>query len=157
MKGAFGKQAWVMAASLAIVAAMPTGASATPTFQINPNSLPLIGSTATTFTASDINGTSDALIQQTGPTTQFEQGWINFSGFTNNGVNVGSAVSGLVTQGSIGAGPATYQLYATFTATVQGISGFGPGQVGTIAPGAFNFIVRADPGSTNVFSPGSTS
>lgn len=153
----FRKHLWAATAGLAVAAAVPLGANATPLpFTVDPNSVGLTTVYAP-FVATDLNGSSDALIQQTAVTTQFEQGWIQGQSFTNNGLGVGSAASGLVTTGSLGAGTGTYNLYATFTATVTGISGFTPGQIGTIGPGAFKFTLFADPGSTDLFNPGSTS
>lgn len=141
----------VLAASITMAfgAASNANAAALP-FDINPVSIAGAGST---FTATDVSGSSSALIQQVGPSTQVETGYLQFNLFTNNGTNVSNGTSRLVPTGDIGAGPSTYNLYATFTAVVNGISGFGAGQSGTIGAGDFNFLLRADQGSTDVFTP----
>jgi hypothetical protein len=133
--------------------AFATDAAASPLpITFNPNGIPGI-SGYSPQTATDIQGTSDALIQQTGGSTQVEQGWIEVTGFQNNGSPVGTFQSGEV----IAPGAANfYTLFVTFSATIQGISGFGPGQSGTIAPGAFNFVLKADPSSLDTFNSGTT-
>lgn len=145
----------VVAASTAV--ALGTGSNANAAalpFTIDPTSIVAAGSS---FVATDYNGTSDALIQQTGISTQFEQGWLMGQSFTNAGVGVSNNDSRLVPTGNLGAGATTYNLYVLFSAQVDGITGFGPGQSGTIAPGGFNFTLIANPGSDAVFNPGSTS
>jgi len=119
-------------------------------FQIDPSALVTGGST---FTATDIAGPSNALIFQTAPGVQFEQGYLQFSLFSNAGTDVPNATSRLVKTGDLGAGPTTYNLYANFSATVTGLNGFGGNQTGNIAAGDFQFTVLADVGSSNVFSP----
>jgi len=137
---------------MAFGAASNANAAALP-FDINPTVLVGAGST---FTATDVSGSSSALIQQ-GVGFQVETGYLQFNAFSNNGTNVPNGTSRLVPTGDLGAGPSTYNLYATFQATVTGINGFGPGQSGTIAPGGFNFTLLADAGSSDVFTPASTS
>ncbi len=118
-------------------------AAAVPTFDINPAS---VGSGASTFTASDIQGPSNGIIQQTGATTQVEKGFAAMNTFVNNGVTVSpfSTLAGF-----------NWGLYLTFEATVQGISGFGAGNVGTIAAGDFTFKMYGDVGFDNTYNPGS--
>src|SRR3954469_6122003 len=103
----------VLAASVAVALGTLSSASAAPLpFTINPNSLTGVG--GSTFVATDINGTSNALIQQTGASTQLETGVVQFQQFTNGGVTVPNGTSALVPTGNIGAGPSTYNLYAQF-------------------------------------------
>jgi PEP-CTERM motif len=141
------------AATAAALGAASTANAAPVSFDINPVSVVGAGST---FTATDVSGSSSALIQQTGTSAQVENGFLVFNQFSNNGVDVLNGTSRLVTTGNLGAGPTTYNLFATFQATVNGITGFGAGQTGTIAPGAFSFTLKADAGSTDTFAPGTT-
>jgi len=138
---------------MAFGAASNANADALP-FQINPMSLVPAGSL---FTATDVSGTSNATIRQTGATTQVETGYLLFERFKNGTDPVGAGTSRLVLGVDFGPSPTIYQLYATFQATVQGISGFDVGQVGTIAPGAFTFTLFADAGSNDTFAGGSVS
>jgi len=155
------KHLWVTAVSVGISAAIPLSANAAPLpFKIDTNSLGLTGTpfAGQPFTATDIFGPSNALIRQTGLSQQTETGWIQFTGYSNNSTNVGNGISRITSPNDVNAGnPAFYFLYATFTAVVNGISGFGPNQIGTIAPGDFNFTVFADKGANNSFNVGSTS
>jgi len=138
---------------MAFGAASNANAAALP-FDINPVSIAGAGST---FTATDVSGSSSALIRQTSASTQLETGYLQFNLFSNNGTNVSNGTSRLVPTGDIGAGPTTYNLYAAFSAVVNGITGFGAGQSGTIGAGDFNFTLLADQGSSDVFTPASTS
>jgi hypothetical protein len=144
------------AAAGALVMGMTGVANATPSFTISPLAIP-----GTTFGSpqveTDIHGVSDALIQQTGPSTQVETGWVQVTGYTNNGVVSNFLQTGLLQENNTGTGLAgTYGMYINFTATVQGITGFGAGQSGTIAPGAFNYVLKADVGENDIFNPGTT-
>ena len=130
-----------------------SSASAVPVFTINPKSLPGISGYSQTQ-QSDINGTSQALHQQTGPSTQFEQGWLQIASYTNNGVGSNFLTTGLLNGGALAN---TYGMYATFTATAHGISGFGANQAGTVAAGDFHFSLFADIGNNNTFTVGATS
>jgi hypothetical protein len=125
-------------------------AMATPIFTINPNALPGI-SGYTPQVESDYNGSSDALIQQTGPTTQMEVGWVQGQSFTNNGGSSNFTTTGMLTEPGISN---TYNIYILYQATINGISGFTPGQSGTIAPGGFTYEVLADDGDNDVFAAG---
>ncbi|HEX3484007.1 MAG TPA: flocculation-associated PEP-CTERM protein PepA [Micropepsaceae bacterium] len=129
-----------------------SSASAVPTFTINPNAIPGI-SGYTPQVESDINGTSDTLLQQTGPSTQFETGWLQIQSYSNNGASSTFLQTGLFS------GPLanTYGMYATFQATAHGITGFGANQAGTIGAGDFTFKLFADVGDNDVFNPGATS
>lgn len=154
----FRKHLCATAFGLAIAAAIPLGANAAPLpFTVDPDGFGIAGGPYASFVATDINGTSDALIRQIAATTQFEQGWIQFQSFTNNGVGVSNSTSRLIPTGDSGAGATTYNLFAFFSAFVNGITGFAPGQIGTIGAGDFNYVVFANPGSTDTFLPGSTS
>jgi len=127
-------------------------AAATPAFTIYPDAIPgITGYTSQTET--DFNGTSDALIQQTGATTQTETGWVQGGSFTNNGAGSNFTTTGLLTEPGVAN---TYNLYITFTATVTGITGFGAGQTGSIAPGGFTYTVFADIGDNDTFTAGTT-
>lgn len=136
----------------------PAAADLLP-FQIDPNALTTTGGPYSNVTATDINGVSNALIQQTGATTQTETGWLQVGGLTNNGVNVPSTASRLVKEGDIGTpGTDVYGMYLTFKGTVNGISGFGPGQSGTVGAGDYTFTLWGDLQSNDNFSNvGSTS
>ena len=127
-------------------------AGAVPVFTITPDAIPGITGYSPSV-QSDLLGSSDALVQQTGPSTQFEQGWIQILNYTNNG-----AGSTFLTTGLFSAPLAdTYGMYAKFSATVTGITGFGANQSGTIAPGGFHFSLFADIGDNDVFTAGATS
>jgi len=141
------------AAAGALIIGMGIGpAAATPTFTITPTAIPgIVGYTPQV--ESDILGSSDALVQQTGASTQFEQGWLQQDHFTNNGLTSTFLTTGLFSA----AVPNTYGMYATFTNTVHGITGFGPGQIGTIGAGDFHFSLFADLGDNDIFTPGATS
>jgi hypothetical protein len=132
----------------AMLLAVMGPAAAVPTFDIDPTS---VGSGAATFTASDIQGPSNGLIQQVGPSTQIETGYATLNTFVNNG----STVSPFVTLAGAPSFMGGWGLYLTFQVTVQGITGFGPGNVGTIAPGDFTFTVFGDVGFDNSYTPGS--
>lgn len=129
-----------------------SSASAVPTFTIDPNAIPGI-SGYTPQVESDINGISDTLLQQTGPSTQFETGWLRIQSYTNNGIPSTFHDTGLSTTAL---DLNTYGMYATFTATAHGITGFGANQTGTIGAGDFSFKLFADIGDNNVFTPGAT-
>ncbi len=143
------------AAAVAFAGLISASALAAPTFTIDPNAIPGTGGIySSAVAATDFQGTSDALITQTGASTQTEVGWIEGTVFQNNGSPLSTGVTGMsVTPGSAN----TYALYMTFSATVTGITGFGAGQSGTIAPGAFSFVLYANPGAHDTFNPGSTS
>src|SRR5215469_2058473 len=102
-------------------ALMASGAAfATPVFTVTPTAIP--GDTATNpVQASDINVFSDSLINQTGAAQQTETGWATAQSLSNNGVLLPASLTGLN----------SYGLYFTYTAVVNGISGFGAGQIGT--------------------------
>jgi len=123
-------------------------------FSIDPNVLVTGGGYPASVTATDINGISDATIHIVGPTTQTESGWLQVQSLTNNGNPIGSATSGIVTNGSTGAGPNTYDPYFTFQGTVNGIGGFTPGNIGTIGPGDYTFKLLSDTASDDTFLPG---
>jgi hypothetical protein len=134
----------------------PASADLLP-FGINPSVLATGGPYAVQ-TATDLNGVSNALLQQVGPTTQVETGYLQMNGFTNNGANVNSNLSRLVKEGDIGS-PASnvYNLYITFKGTTNGISGFGAGLSGTVGAGDYQFALWADLTSNDTFSTGATS
>ena len=136
----------------------PASADLLP-FGINPNVLVTTGGPfGTPVTATDLNGVSNAIIQQTGPTTQVETGYLQMNGLTNNGANVSSTLSRLVKEGDIGSpGTNVYGLYITFKGTTSGVSGFGPGVSGTVGAGDYQFALYADLGDNDTFNAGSTS
>jgi hypothetical protein len=140
----------------AIAAAVAAGVSANAAaallpFGIDPNALGVTGY-GTNVQATDINGFSDATIYQTGASTQTEIGALQVQSLTNNGSGVFSSQSGILNGASIGSN--FYNLFITFTANVSGISGFGPGQVGTMGLGDFTYTVYADTQNNDVMSPG---
>jgi len=144
----------LLAAATALALGTASNANAAPAFEIDPTALVAAGEI---FTATDVSGTSNATIRQTGPSTQEETGYLLFNSFTNEGSTVSNVDSRLVLTDNLGDDDLTvYNLYATFNATVEGITGFGAGQSGTIAPGDFSFDLFADIGSDNTFTAGST-
>jgi len=137
------------------------GASAAPLpFQIDPSAI-ATGGPYGAVTATDLNGASDASIQQTG-STQTETGWLQGQSFTNNGVLVptagpfGTADRMIVENNGLISGPTVYNLYLKFQGTVSGLTGFGPGS-GTVGPGGYVFALYADVGLDDVFNAGATS
>jgi len=124
------------------LAVSPNAQADAPTFQVKPTGIPGVLSPAP-FIASDIQGSSDALVTQTGLTTQHEVGWDLITGMTNNGTVLGPLITGL---------QLTYNLYLKFDTTVEGLSGFGAQPNGTVT--SFNFQVYADPGADDQFLAG---
>jgi hypothetical protein len=124
-------------------------AAATPIFTITPDGLTGITGYSPQQ-VSDLNVTSDSTISQSG-TTQTETGFAYATGFLNNGTpSVGTGLGG-VSNGFAD----TYELYIDYSATVNGISGFGAGATGTIAAGGFTDTLYADIGDKATFAPGS--
>lgn len=123
-------------------------------FSIDPNVLVTGGTYPNSVTATDINGISDSTIHQTGATTQTEYGWLQVQGLTNNGVPVLNTQTGIVQSGSFGSGPTTYDPYFTFQGTVNGISAFTPGNIGTVGPGDYTFTLLSDTAADDTFNPG---
>jgi hypothetical protein len=139
------------AAVVAMIAAISPNASAgTLPYQFTPGGIPGIGTPIPApFTATDIQGFSDALVQQTSILsggTQHEVGWDEITSMSNGGTFLTAATTGITTK---------YNLYITYDATVTGIIGFGAGQSGTIT--AFTLNVFADPQLDDVFTAGATS
>jgi hypothetical protein len=132
----------------------PAAAALLP-FDIDPDALTTTGGPFPNVTATDINGTSDAMIRQIGVSTQTETGWLSISGLTNNGVPVGSGSSRIVKPGDLGVGGTdVYGLYILFNGTINGISGFGPGATGTVGAGDYTFAMYGDPTGTNTYAAG---
>ena len=148
------KQASLIGACFAAVALASTAASATPVFTINPNALGVTGYSPAV--ESDINASTDSLVQQTGATTQTEYGWAQVQSFTDNGAGSSHKQTGLDTEDNTGVAvdPNTYGLYLNFTAKVTGIGSFGGGSSGTIAAGDFTFTMIADIGDDDIFNAG---
>jgi len=139
----------LLATTAGFAIALSTGAIATPLpFQFTPQGIPGITGYAP-FIATDLQGSSADLIQQTGPTTQFDRGWIEGTGFQNNGIPLSTLITGETATPGL---PNQYNVYAVFVATVQGISGFGAGQSGNVTQ--FDFVLYADPNAQDVFTPG---
>lgn len=141
------------AAGIALAVGGASGALANPLpFSINPNAIGVSGY-STAVTATDINGNSDSLITQTTPILQTETGWLQVTGYTNNGNPVPFTAIGSPNPGSglINAVvPNTYDIYINFTATVN-TSGFGAGGgIGTVQ--TFSFTAYADPQQDDVLS-----
>lgn len=137
----------------ALVAVMASGAAvAAPLFTVDPTS---INGSGSVFTASDLNFTSSATVKQSDATTQTEVGYARLNSFGLNGSPVVATTSALAPDVIYGAVPSYYGLYFTFTATVSGVSGFGPGDTGTVT--AFDFTLYADQGQNDTFTPGTCS
>jgi len=139
----------LLATTAAGMMLLGTGAAfATPTFQITPNALPGISGYAPTY-QSDINGTSAAVVTQTGANTQSEVGWVQGGSFTNNGVTSNNFITGM----NVEPAPSTfYNLYLTFTSTVTGLTTFSTTAVGTVT--SFSFQLKVDVGDNDTFAPG---
>lgn len=138
---------------LAVLSVSP--AAATPVFTITPDAIGVSGYTPQQET--DLNVTSDSVIVQTGASTQTETGWAQASGFTDNGTGSNFTQTGLLQENNTGTGFAnTYGLYFKYAATVNGITGFGAGQAGTIGAGGFTATLYADVGENDIFNAGAT-
>jgi hypothetical protein len=98
------------------------------------------------FVATDLSGSSSALIQQILPTTQLERGWVEGIG-ADNIVPIPAGTTGITVD---------WTFYILFTATVTGVTGISANQSGTIAPGAFEYALYADVGFDNTYTPGSS-
>ncbi|MBA2588391.1 MAG: flocculation-associated PEP-CTERM protein PepA [Alphaproteobacteria bacterium] len=143
------KKTLLAAGASALLAVMGSGAAvASPIFTISPNVIPGISGYAP-FQATDFSYASNATVTQTGATTQTETGYAYLTAFVNNGQGLGINATGLVSPVSTLGLADTYQAYLRFTATVSGVTGFGPGNVGTIT--AFNFSLYADPNRDTTF------
>ncbi len=150
----FPKRFLATALGIAMAAAISSTAYAAATpFQIAPNSLGFSG--YGTPVATDFQGSSDALIIQTGAATQTEVGFIQGQQFVNAGVPLIFPVSGMLNTNGTGF-LNTYNLYVKFNANVSGITGFGAGQTGTMGLGDFTFTVYADIQQDDVMTPGAT-
>ncbi len=134
---------------LAVLGASP--AAATPVsgaFVINPSFFGLDKVFLGTPTETNLTIASDSTIYQ-GSGSQTEHGiaWGTAEGFTNDGLTSNSGLGGQVINA-----PGFYGLYFTYTATVSGLSGFGPGQSGTVT--SFNYSLFGDPTDDDVVTPG---
>ena len=95
------------------VLGIPFQATAAPVFTVNPTQLGGSG----TFNADLMSGISSELLRiNSAAPSQYtaNSGWIQFTSFSNGGVNVFPGVSGLLN---------TYQLYATFDFSAHLVSG----------------------------------
>lgn len=128
-------------AVIALTAGMASQASAAPLFTIDPSAL---GGPATPRTADFISGFSSELLKLDASTnTAMGSGWLQFTGFSNNGVSVLPGQSGLGVD---------YQLYLTFdidTALRSGTLG-APGSDYNIT--ALNFNLFGDTGLDTSFT-----
>jgi len=123
----------------AALAAMCITAQASPLFTVTPTALP--GSSAGSFQADFISGVSSELLQATSATTVQGSGWVQFTGFTNNGnVVLGTGLLG------------TYQLYLKFNFTDTLASGTLFGANSSYNLTTLNFQVFADPGVNTTFT-----
>ena len=147
------KKTLLAAGAGALFAVMSSGAAmAAPVFTISPTVIPGITGYGS-VQATDFSYISNATVTQSGATTQTETGYAYLTGFLNNGSPLGQGTTGLVSPlGNPAGSPDTYQAYLTFTATVSGVSSFGPGSVGTIT--GFNFSLYADPNRNTSFGAG---
>src|SRR5579872_1877898 len=146
-------------AALALAVGISPAAADNPPFTINPNatgSPTTLGVTGySNFTANQMNGLSNALIQQTGLTTQTETGTLELSSFSNGIVPLSTGKTGLSPEDNSGIGVAnTYGIYALYNVNVSGLSGFGPNQTGTVTGGSFTFY--GDIGGNDIFTAAST-
>jgi len=115
--------------------------SASPPFTVTPGG---IGEPQAPFVANQIQGTSSELLTLTaGPNTFTGSGWVNFSGFVDNGNLINGGVSGLNN---------TYNLYLTFS--LAGVLASGPfGQAGSnYNLTSLTFQLLADVGTNTTFT-----
>jgi len=130
-------------------------AASPPPFTIDPNAL-TTGGYSVVPNVGEYQGTSDALIRQSGATTQLELGWVQ--GLNLNdifGSTVPNTSSGMVLEKSFGTpSNSVYNLYLQFAATVHGVSGFGTGVAGTLGSGDFLATLYSDTTSNDTFKPG---
>jgi len=133
-----------------------TGAASPLPFSIDPNVLTTTGGPYANQVVTDYQGNDNILIQQTGPTTQTGSGLVVGTGFVDGLSNVSSNLSRMVTEGNFGTpSTALYNLYITHTVTISGITGFTPGQTGTLT--AFNGALMADIGDNDIITAPTTS
>lgn len=146
------KSALIATASLgALCTVLAIGpAAATPIYDINPNAIPGVSGYGTSVAITNGILGSDSTIVQTTATSQTDTGIAYITNFQNNGNPVIGSGLGLVESGT----PDSYGLYLSYTAVVNGISGFSPGSSGTIAPNGFSFSLIADVGDNDVYTPG---
>lgn len=132
----------LVAIGLAAGVALASQAYAAPTFTVTPSSL---GGPAASFQADFINGASSELLHgdANAGTLTANSGWLNFTGFSNNGNPVLPGISGL---------GVSYQLYVTFDLVAQLASGtFGtPGSQYSLT--SLNFQVWGDTGLDTTFT-----
>jgi len=133
-------------AGVVLATGMASNALAVPLFTVTPSGSG-VGGPAGTFEANFINGTSSELLTTTsggiGVGGHTGSGWLQFSGFTNNGVQVLPGVSGL---------GVNYGLFAHFTLADTLASGTLNEAGSTNNLTALNFTLFADPGLDNVFT-----
>lgn len=134
-KGLFATAAGALFAGLGMG---PAAATPLP-FTVDPGS---VSSSHAPFVATDLNGISDALIQQTGVNQQTETGWVRGTGAANGGTVL------LAGDTNIGV---DWDFYIRYQAVVSNVT-FTPGSSGTIAPGAFQYAIYADVGNNDTFS-----
>ena len=153
-----GLFATAAAGTLSIGLGISPAAAALLPFDIDPDALTTTGGPFANVTATDLNGVSNALIQQIAATTQLETGWLKVTGLTNNGSSVPNGSSRLIPEGDIGTpGTNVYGLYALFNGIVNGITGFSPGSTGSIGAGDYTFVLKGDIGDESTFTTGSKS
>jgi len=148
-----GVLATAAASALVIGLSMGPAAADPLPFQIDPNVL-ATGGPYSPQTATNLNGTSSALITITGPTTQTEQGYLKINTLSNNGVGGAGDLdfndSRLL---QFAKNSSFYGLYITFNGNITGLSGFTPGQTGIIGPGDYTFTLYGDPGAFDKYTP----
>jgi len=125
----------------AALAAMCVTAQAAPLFTVTPTALP--GSSAGSFQADFISGTTSELLQSNGVDTVQGTGWVRFTDFQNNGNGVLPGDSGL---------GVTYKLYLKFTIVDTLTSGSLFAANSTYNLTTLNFQVFADPGLNTSFT-----
>lgn len=137
----------------AVAMAIASPALAFPTFTINPlalppGSTPHLGTEAA-FQADFITGVSSELIHVGGggTTNTVNFGWMEGTGFSNNGPAVSPLLTGLLTD---------YNLYVTFNLTATLASGPGGAAPGsTYSLTSLNVSVFGDPNTNTAFNPAS--
>lgn len=150
------------AAALSFVIGISPAAAANPPFTINPNatgSPTTLGVTGySNFTADQMNGISNALIQQTGATTQTETGTLQLENYSLGGISEIFSTTGLQQENNLGTQPIanTYGAYFKYTVDVSGLTGLtAPSEHGAITGGSFTFY--GDVTTNDIFTPASTS
>jgi len=129
----------VLAGGMAFNASAATTTAGT--FTVDPD---MDATTLNSFDANLINGTASSLLTVTSPTTISGTGWIDFTAFALNSLNVGAGTSGLGLD---------YGLYATYDYTTTIVSG-ALGSPFDAVVDSLTYTLWLDPGLGSTFIAG---